>query len=284
MRDIVSVDQFKALKADAKSRCSSLTSNCFLTSGGLESIMEKQGLLFEEFPQGLVLYTDEGPYYRVFYYLDEAQPLPNMAQDKQVVIEEPDAGNRRAEYLERFFEKLEQSGWERVARNIQVYSSLQDRAEQLSDDFRCAVDNLAEQGLQIVDCPAHHVDRVIELWQGNLHVTDLPKEHLGFIDDPTQRVVCVVNDSDYVCGVNWWRMQGGNCEIRHTVTDSAYYKRGIGYTLQLAAMKDAVDHGCRGIFTYIDERNYRSINMFKKAGIVENGRTTVQYALTRGEQ
>lgn len=283
MEFLTNIDQYKALKDAARQRCDSLSSNCFLTSGGIASIMQRQGMGYREFPQGLVLYADEGSYYRVFYYLDPNADLPDMTADKKAVIEEPDSAGRREKYLKSFFQKLENGGWQRIARNIQVYSELADRAEQIRADHTAAIARLSEQGIVLEDCPERHVERVIELWKGYLHETDLPVEHIGFLNDPTQRVVCALDGSDYVCGVSWWRMAGGNCEIRHTVTDPQFYKRGIGYALQTAAMVDALDGGCRGVFTYIDDRNYRSINMFRKAGIVENGRTTTQYSLEKGE-
>ena len=283
MEIVESIDQYKSLKSAVKQRCGSLASNFFLTSGGLSRILELQGLSYVEYPQGLVMFADEGTYYRAFYYLDPNRPLPDISQDKMVVIEELDNNGKRDEYLSDFFAKLEAGGWQRVARNVQVYSSLDNRGDEIRDKFRRAQDNLIEQGFHIEECPERHVDRVISLWKEWLRKTDLPSEHMGFIGDPSQTVICVLNDNDEVCGTNWWRLQGGVCEIRHTVTNPRFYKRGIGYAMQLVAMADAVDIGCRGVFTYIDDRNYRSLAMFEKAGIVENGRITVQYSLERSD-
>ena len=279
METIESIEQYKALKASAKQRCGRLQSNVFLTSGGLARVMDLQGLSYEEYPQGLILYTDEGPYYRVFYYLDTNQLLPDMGQDKTVVIEEPNDAGRRDEYLAVFLPKLEEAGWVRVARNVQVYSDLADRGDEIRGDHARAMSNLERQGLRIEACPERHIAKVVSLWHAWLHDTDVPQEHLRFYGDPTQTVICVLNENDDVCGVNWWRIQGGLCEIRHTVTDPGFYQRGIGYAMQLAAMVDALNQECRGVFTYIDDRNYRSIAMFEKAGIVKNGRTTIQYSL-----
>lgn len=279
MEKIETIEQFKALKTKAKELHGKLDTNCYLTNGGMESIMRVQNLYYAEFEQGLVLYADEGSYYRILYFLDSSQPLPDMRQDKMIEIEEPDSFGRRAKYLDAFFAKLEAAGWKRVARNVQVSSTLQDKAEQITSDYEGALQAVEVQGLHLVNCPERHADRVVELWRGWLHETDIPIEHVHFLDDPKQRVVVVLNDDDFVCATNWWRFAGKSCEIRHTVTDPAFYQRGLGYLLQCAAMKDALDNGCTSIFTYIDDTNYRSIKMFEKAGIVENGRTTVQYAL-----
>ena len=281
MEPIESIEQYKSLKAAAKQRCGNLASNFFLTSGGLSRIMELQGLSYVEYPQGLVLFTDEGSYYRVFYFLDPDQPLPDLRQDKKVVIEELDNNGKRDEYLNGFFAKLEAAGWERIARNVQVYSSFDDRDDEIRVEYNRAQDNLKEQGFHIEKCSERHVDRVVSLWREWLHETDLPREHIEFFGDPSQVVICVLDENDEVCGTNWWKLQGGVCEIRHTVTDPRFYKRGIGYAMQLAAMVDALDNGSRGVFTYIDDRNYRSLAMFRKAGVLENGRTTVQYSLER---
>lgn len=279
MFQLKDIEQYKKLKGEAKDKLGKLSSNCFLTSGGMAAIIERQPVLYEVYDQGVVFYIDEGTYYRAFYFLDSEKGLPEMRQDKLVEIEEPDSNGRRSTYLMQFFQELEQAGWKRIARNIQVSSTLAERSQQIERDYQDALDAAAGQGFSIANCPKRHAARVVELWSTFLHETDIPAEHVNFADDPSQRVVVVLNDDDYVCATNWWRWQGGQCEIRHTVTDPAYYKRGLGYLLQCAAMKDALDNGCRTVFTYIDDRNYRSIGMFEKAGIVANGKTTVQYGL-----
>ena len=283
MNPVESMEQYKELKASAKKRCPGLVSNCFLSGSGVKGIFERQGLLYEEVPQGLILYTDEGPFYRVFYYLDPNQDLPDMHQDKPVIIEEPDSNGRREEYLTAFFEKLENNGWERVARNIQVFGSLTEHADQIRAEYQAAIENLNSQGLKIIDCPPRHAQRVLAMWEESLQITDVPKEHKEFMNDPDQHVICVVTEDDFVCGVLWWRLRSGTCEYRHVVTDAGYYRRGIGSTLILHTMVEVLNRNCRGLSGPIDDRNYRSIAMCKKVGVVENGRTMVQYSLTKGE-
>ena len=285
MIELKTEEQFKERSRAEKERCGKLVSNCLLPGRTVRDALLRGRVLFRELPQGFVLYGAEGghpPFYTLYYFLQPGAEMKGLAANLPVLLEEPDANDRRAAYLSELEPKLFRAGFTVIAKNILVEIAPESIA---ANDERYAAWQKAyeENGYRIaVDPCGKQREEAFALWRAHLKPTDLPPGHFD-PDAEGAHIVCILDRAGSVCGVNRWELKDGVCEIRHTVTRPDCLRQGIGSFLILYALQDAEKKGMRSAFTYIDEQNVRSLAMYEKIGFRRTEKTCRQYLLPAAE-
>ncbi len=271
---------FQTLYKETKNRLPALESNCILPGKLVREGIAGSNLYYKAFPEGFVLYLDENNLYRAYYFLDTNQEFPDLKADKPVLIEELDSFDRRKAYLDQLTPKLEKVNFRLVSRNLMVEYDLEGNADTVREALRRSTQNMEEKGLITVSELTHEqCKQVLDLWDKYLKPTDVPLSHRQFETDKSQHIAAVLDKDGTVCGLNWWILQKTRCETRHYVTHPDYYRIGIGQQLWYYSAVQILKAGCKTIMSYIDELNYKSRNLAKKAGWVENGKISLIFIL-----
>ena len=272
-------EQFKALYRKTSQRFSKIYSNCPLPNRAVTEALNNSEVYWEEYPQGLVIFsTYQAPeqFLKLFYFLGDINSFPQIVTEKSMIIEELDANGKRDAYIRQITDSLSNAGFIRTAENHMVERQCDNPC--ISSELNERIASLAEYGFRIVMDPADIDFSVItDLWRKNLKPTDLPSSHLSFPYSESTHLVCVFDPEKNVCGANWWECRGNVCEIRHTVTRSDFRRRHIGSTMILFAVEQARISCCKTVFTYIEDKNTTSLNMYEKNGFHKNGKISIQF-------
>ena len=272
--------QFKILYQSVNNNIQKLDTNCLLPGKVLRDSIRDNSLYYREFPEGLILYVDEGNLYKIYYFLDNSKPFPDLRCGKNVMIEELDSNNRRQDYLNYFSRKIYQAGFSLESKNIQFEINLTEQKQWILSEYEKAAKRLNTNGLLATVKPDNaQVKQILEIWKLYLKQTDVPISHTKFLTDIEQSVVCILNKNASVCGTLWWIFRGNYCEIRHIVTHPDYYRMGISnYTMLFSFMK-ALEGNSKSVISYTDIQNEKSILMHRRAGMKENGKISMQFLL-----
>ena len=277
---ISNYSEFKELYESAKTRIKKLDTNCLFPGSVVKDSIQQNHLYYREFPEGFILYIDEGNLYRIYYFLDSSKPVPELRCEKDLLLEELDFKNRREEYLSYFTDKILKSGFYLESRNIQFEINLAEQKEWIQAEYKKAGERLENNGLtSATELNPKQIEQVLELWRDHLKPTDVPVSHTEFASDDNQSVVCVLNKDGSVCGTLWWVDRGNYCEVRHIVTHPDYYRMGISNFTMLYSFVKAMERGSKFVISYTDIHNEKSIGMHKHAGMAENGKISLQFLL-----
>ncbi len=278
-------EQYKEIGRTQKERCGKLVSNCLLPGRTVRDALARGRVFFRELPDGFALYGAEGedaPFLQLYYFLKPGAEMTGLMTDRPVLLEEPDANDRRAAYLSELEPKLARAGFTTIAKNILVEIAPESIAAN-DDRYASLLESYRKKGYRIaVDPKGRPLEEAHALWRAHLKPTDLPPGHFD-ADAKDAHLVCILDGSGSVSGVNRWELRDGVCEIRHTVTRPDCLRQGIGSFLILYALKDAAENGMRSAFTYIDEHNVRSLAMYEKIGFQRTEKTCRQYLLPAEE-
>lgn len=278
MKKVESLSQYKELLRQNKAKRSRMDTNCYLMAGAMEDYIVDGRLYAEEYPQGLAVFIDEGNYFNLYYFWESGMPLPNLKQEKPVLIEELNNNGSRDPYLSRFEPVLIQAGFSLFKHNLQVAANLKDCGQDLRTRYEEKKQRLEAQGFRIAFCKDEAcMEQVVALWESALESTDVPQSHK--VLNPDNQVLCVFDAENTLCAAKWWHNNGKASEGRHVVTHRNFERRGLASTLQLAWLLDGLDNGAERFMTWIAVTNEASLALHKKAGFLCNGRSSKQYIL-----
>ncbi|MBQ6508187.1 MAG: GNAT family N-acetyltransferase [Flexilinea sp.] len=272
-------EQFRDLYQKIRQRSEKICSNCLLPQKTIAEALNDSEMYWEEYPQGLVLFTrHQAPeqYLKLYFFLRDISVFPDISADCPLILEELDAGGKREDYIRTITGSLQKAGFTKAAENHMFERSLEDPF--LSSELNKRIASLSAEGCRIVMDPVDvDLSEITSLWKKYLKPSDIPSDHLSAPVSENAHIVCVLDRENSVCGANWWECRGKVCEIRHTVTRSDIRRRQIGSTMILFAAEQARTGLCRTAYTYIEEKNTASMNMYERIGFRKNGKICVQF-------
>ena len=269
MEPVTDLGQYKALIKEKKGQFLRILTNNMQLAGAMTPYIAEGRLFYEDFPQGLAFYLDEGQWYELTYYWDPEGMPGSFRQEKPVIAGEM-IRNGSEESAESF---LGQNGFRRYRTNLQVERVLNDTDVNAVYAERKA----ADQGFTWRFCEDDALfEDVLDLWDGYLELGDVPLDHR--LRHPEDRILCIF-EGEQLAAVNWWRNTRSGSEGRHTVTHRNYQHRGLAYAMLGLWCRYAAEAGARKAFTWINETNLPSLGLYSKAGFKENGRKSIQYIL-----
>lgn len=279
MRKIQTLSEYKEILRQNKSKRCHVATNCYLMAGAMEEYIIKGCLFAAEYDDGLIIFIDEGNYFNLYYFWESGMPLPNLKQDKPVMIEELNNNGSRDDYLSQFEQLLFQAGFSLYKHNLQVVAILKDgEQDRYISIYEEKKKRLKAQGFRIEPCMNEAcMKQVVSLWESALDSTDIPQSHKIF--NPDNRVFCIFDSENKLCAAKWWHIGGKTSEGRHVVTNKEFERKGLGSTIQLAWITDGFNFGVERYMTWISDTNEASLAMHKKAGFLCNGRSSKQYIL-----
>ena len=278
MEKVATLEEYKGLVRGVKERAGKIDSNCILMSSAMEPYIREGRLFFRAFPEGLVLYADEGRYYELYYYWQPDAPFGEFMADKPVSAVEVISPGKREAYAVRMEEKLLSAGFSLFKTTLQLEADLTDLPYPLEEELSRRLEALKAQGITLRYCDDALLSQVRLLWETYLDPMDVPCGHLE--ESAEERILCAVDKSGKVAAVKWWRCVNRTQEGRHTVTDPAWYRHGLGTALLLAQFLYGREHGMTKNVTWVSDENVRSLAMCQKVGLVLNGRSSKQYTLS----
>jgi len=271
MIQVPDVTSYKALLRGSRERCGKLAGNCLLMTSAIAAFAGAERLYAEELDAGVAFYVDEGRYYNLYYFLAPHGILQIEQKDKPVIAEvlkSASGGSGDAA------ERLSGGGFVLHKTNLQMVCDpvevTRDRAVALAEPYSFGM------------CEEGDKEAVFALWREHLDVTDVPEEH--FHPAPDDRIACIYDASGRVAAAHWWHNSGRISEGRHTVTQPGHYRKGLASVLLSRWIEDAKKAGCSRCYTWVSDRNERSLAMYQKNGFFHNGKISRQYLLqAKGE-
>ena len=88
MNKIENLEKYKAIEAEAKEKGYRL-SNCFFLPDTLKAKLDAGVLYSEHISDGIIIFEDNGSFYRCYYYFSDQAPEQSLNVDKDCVIEFP---------------------------------------------------------------------------------------------------------------------------------------------------------------------------------------------------
>ncbi len=278
MKKVETLDDYKDLLRQNKEERNRVDTNCLLLPGAMNAFITSGTLFVEQYSDGLVFFVDEGNFFNLYYFWESGVPLPNLQQDKPVLIEELNNNGSRDVYISQLEPVLKQAGFSLFKHNLQVAAAMKERQQELRERYAQKKSSLEAQGYRFAFCTdGAGMKQVVSLWESALNPTDIPQSHKTV--DPDNQVLCIFDNENTLCAAKWWHHSGKTSEGRHVVTHKDFERRGLASTLQLAWLVDGLDHGVERYMTWIADTNAPSLAMHQKIGFLCNGRTSKQYIL-----
>lgn len=180
-------------------------------------------------------------------------------------------------------ESLKKAGWKLAADNKLLRLSLpldDEGKEELAEKAKEAVFSLTDMGLELSLCEDEDcADKVRALWTSLLRPTDIPEDHLEFLDNPAVKVFCIKDASGEPVSASWLKISGKSAEKRHIVTKKEYHNRGLATILEKINIGEASAAGALSINTWISSENSISLRLHEKLGYRLTGGSSLQYIL-----
>lgn len=201
-----------------------------------------------------------------------------MEEKYLIVTGEPSEANMKE------MEELKAQGYRLAARNKMLRRRVPRAGSPEEKDFVSrhlrwvGCQTLMSLGLRLeyCDCP-ELAEKVNALWKSQLKPSDIPAEHLDFIDDPQTMVLCAMDDAGNVAGAAWLRFSGSNAEKRHIVTAPEWRRKGVAYALENAVLAECILNGSVSLNTWVDEQNLPSLGLHEKMGYGDTGAVSYQF-------
>lgn len=281
MKKIECFDEYKELISENKRHYGKIKSNCFLLLDNIKHYIGQGRMYYENLDGGDIVYVDEVRYCNAYYFwgVDYLQQFPRLDKDKTICIEEIDVNNRRKADIDDMNSVLLKQGFQARPVNHEIILELEAHNEKLRQCFREDLRKLEEQGLRLVDADEKYAEQICSLWEASLAPTDLPYDHLNFRKYEDDKVVCLINAEELVCGATWWHDGKKIRDGRHIVVNPLYRRRGLGDALLHAWLVDALNCGMNRARTWVADNNTKSDIMHGKAGFIHSGKNSTQYIL-----
>ncbi len=273
MKPVQSLEQFRELIHEKKEQVKILKKNSVLLPATVEKYISENRMYFENYDCGIAFFVDEGKYYLLFYYWDQEARFADFSREKPILAEELliNAEQSAPELQEDGF--LTDAGFRLYRRNLQVEIDLRKQEFEPEEYWE---NRLKSHNLRLnFDCAPETFERAVKLWDRHLKMTDIPLDHRSFHEG--DHLLSVQSESGETAAVHWWRNSQRASEGRHTVTDPAYYRQGLAFTMLniwcILVRKQGIARG----FTWISDENEKSLALYRKTGFFTNGRVSIQY-------
>lgn len=278
MRKVNSLEEYKAIIKDNKTKHKHIDTNSFLMKKDIEEMIEAGSFYVEAYSSGIAFFSDEGTYYKCYYHVESEMEFPLMLPDKPVVIDELDKEGRRSAHISRSEVKFHQKGFSYYRTNRQYEKALCSRTsaeKELSGAFHMVFVTASKDERQM-DC----MQQSVMLWDQNLELADIEKSHRTLKEG--SGIVCITSPDKRVVSTEWFHNEGGRSEGRHTVTDPEFRGCGFAKALLYEWCSRAYEAGMKKAVTWIAEDNARSVRLHKSVGFMETGTVCRQYILMPG--
>jgi len=271
MERIEELAQLKTLTAENKARFEKVSRNSLTMLSEMGGRIAAKDVSFEWLDNGLLIFLNEGRYYNLHYYMKEGCLIPEMDCGMPVLVEEPEISTEKMAQKETV---LLSSGFSLYRRNLHVLKDLNesDSGFAVSEEaleFRYADMSYADSLMQ------DYLTRSSVLWFDYLNDTDIPKDHLSVHEG--DHMICALDQSDEIVAVHWWHNSGANSDGRHTVTRPVCYRKGSASALIAQWCTSASHENARRAFTWISDKNDKSLNLYSKMGFRQSGKAVRQY-------
>ena len=279
MERLTSTEEYKTLIKTIKTRFGKVDTNCILMSGSMEPYIREERLYVRHYPNGIVLYVDEGEYYEAYYFWNPAAPLGDLRADKSISVVEANNAGKRDEYIARMEKKLQEAGFVFFKVTTQLELSVPAVWEREEQAFLRQKDELSAGGFQLLSpVPSELAAPVVELWERELDAMDIPVDHKTFLDRPEDRTACVVQNGQ-LAAAYWWRLGRTSAEGRHIVTNPGFTRRGLASLLLRFCIGTMAQDRFSRLITYVSDDNTSSLKLHEKVGFRANGKTNKQFIL-----
>ena len=273
MRAINSLEEYKALLAENKARHCGIDTNSFLMKKDVERMISGGSLYVEEYPSGLVLFSDEGDYYKAYYHIGKDQGFPSITVEKPVIIDELDKAGKRSSQIDRIREKAERKGFRYYRTNRQYEKDLGEKMQEMKE-------TPAPLNLLFLEEDDHPLTedllrQSVQLWDENLELADIEVAHRKL--EANTGIACIVTPENRVVVTEWYKNEDGRSEGRHTVTDRHFRGRGLASRLLDAWCGRAAEAGMQKAVTWIADVNTASIQLHRSVGFQETDTVCRQY-------
>ena len=260
---VESLDDYKSLVRENKSRLGKAVTNCRLLSSAFLGPIGDGRLFWERVPNGLVFLVDEGGYLNVYYHVQEGTALPSLNTGRVLLVEEVVRSGARPSQL------VASSGFLCVRRNLQYSLTC--------DNMAGKGDTQDVDGYRIARCTDDAMaSQVVSLWEEGLGAFDVPADHRDFLAQG-DTVLCAVDKNDELAGAYWWHDAGRTRNARHVVVAENHRRKGVAQALVRSCARDAAQAGMLRVLTWISEDNAASISLHVGVGYKPTGQQIWQY-------
>lgn len=277
MNKISSLQELNDLIQKTKTCTTKIISNYSFMADEITPYIEQKKMQFQLSPHSLLLFLDEGDYYRLLFWADSAYPFSVPKLDRKIICEVLFYRNKPTQLLP-FTSSLASAGFKEYAENWQIMFDLSKISfDDLSGE---KMERLRQNGYMIRSAVKSDDSNIFRLWK---HYLDpyafnwLQINRCSTFSNDTE-ILVLESPSHIVCGVTVMFSRGNICEHRHIAIDENFRGMNLGYLLLLNSLCIFQEKGYKKCISWIEKNNIRSIRMHSKIGTLTN-KACKQYLL-----
>jgi len=287
MEKIHSLDEYYALITDIKKNKNGnrISTNCFLSTGAIKRFLEQGRLYAICVKDGIMFLSDEGAYYRGFYYWDPETQKYFPVLEKPLLTKHLYYQGRRKEELLLNERLLSSCGFIQSDTNYQV-----EVCKEKSGHIRRQLqlfDRIIKKGnFKMEYARPEQYEEILHL---RMETPEFSCFTFPYLSDEEilqgmeeHSYICVFDSFENICATTYVDYTSIIPEGNGVCVKEEYKKRfGFGGALLYRALSDSFERGCKQYHSWITEGNEASIQFHKRMGFQYTGKVEEDWILGR---
>lgn len=249
--------------------------NFYLYAPEIERLIIQDRLFCDTAQDGLYIYSDEGSYYRLYFYINTGDIIEDVSMDKPVVCEilfsEGRGEQKRA--IEHTMQKF------RLNKTSRMFSlNVRENESFINEQYNGIINGLVGE-IEIRYATPHDLPVLHRFWRQDLDPVDFPfyteEELLSFFS--AGEVTVAESYSHGVCATLWRTRKGSTAIHKHLTVAETMRDRKIGRLMALDSMKKDLEEGVSVHNCWLDMSNTPTLRMHASVNFTPTKRLSMQF-------
>lgn len=267
---VESWEKYKNLLREVKRRGFNRFINNFLDVDAVRRYVGLDRMEYELDGSGLYIYTDEGPYYRLYLQCGE-KAIRLTEREKPVLVRNVYREGNKSAGQQDVEEQMQGQGFSLYSRSAQILATpLEDRGNVL-EKLRKAERFLGRFGLKITYADGSQIEAIFRLRDSE---ADLKPYHFSYetMEERQQAIEkgyfrCVINAQNELCAAQQFRVERNGIQGNWLAVETDYKEKyGIGAAMAYHSFAYAIERNIGNYFGWLERDNEKSLRYHQSIG------------------
>lgn len=267
---VESREKYSELQSAAKQQGFARFTNNYLNMDAVERYIGLGRMEYEWDGGGLYLYTDEGPFYRLYIRCGE-NGIKLSEREKPVLVRNVYREGSKGEALQDVEGQLRRLGFTQYSRSAQILAAPLENRENVSEKLRKAEKFLARFGLRITYADRSQLEDIFRLRDQE---PDLKPYHFSYETmEEKERAIekgyfrCVVNAENKLCAAQQFSVERNGIQGNWLAVETDYKEKyGIGAAMAYHSFAYAIERNIGNYFGWLERDNEKSLRYHQSIG------------------
>lgn len=271
METLSSLEEYKSILREGRTRSRGGYNNMYLDIASIKRYLSLGRLYYELNDAGLILFTDEEQYYRMYLQCNPQGVVSISAQDKPILIRNIYKESGKPDILGQMEDALERQGFTLYDQSVQILAQPLTMEDTVRKKCDMAMSFLKRANIEIIYANSTHLDEIISL--RNVEPELKPyhffyqtrEEMLQDIEKGYYR--CAVNGQGEICAAQHFTVENGTLQGDWLAVKEEYkVKYGIGTAMAYHSFLYAIKKEIPNYYGWVVRDNVKSLKYHRTIG------------------